>query len=277
MKRRSPASRRIPILLLFLAGTALVFLSINYNKPGNSLLSRFMKPRLAKLPGRPLPKLAIILDDVGGDDSAVNEIFTLPNQITLAILPNHARSREIAEQAYSRGYELMLHLPMESEANESPETEELRTGMNTREVSRILTEMLLTVPHAVGVNNHQGSRATSDAALMQELMPLLEERRLYFIDSRTTRATLAYEVAQRDGVRSAFRNVPFLDDVHEQATIQQELERAIHGAKEKGQAIVIAHPHPETLEVLQQMLPELPAQGLELVHASALVHALANY
>ncbi len=76
--------------------------------------------------------------------------------------------------------------------------------------------MLETVPHAVGVNNHQGSRATSDAALMQALMPLLRERGLFFIDSRTDAKTVAYDMAKRDGVRAASRKV-FLDDVETRA------------------------------------------------------------
>jgi polysaccharide deacetylase 2 family uncharacterized protein YibQ len=268
--------RRISILFLILISGLLASFFVSCDKPKNSSISRVATPHLPKPSGDRLPKLAIILDDVGGDDSAVNDIFALPNQITLSILPNHARSSEIAEEAHNRGYEVMLHLPMESEANESPEVHQLHTGMSTAEVSRILSEMLNAVPHASGVNNHQGSRATTDAKLMEELMPLLHERHLFFIDSRTTAATLAYEVAQTDDVRSGFRNVPFLDDVQQQPAIRQELQRAIHGAKEKGEAIVIGHPHPETLQVLRQMLPQLQAQGIELVHASMLVHAPAN-
>ena len=245
---------------------------VGCDRTKNPSSSPIASPSLAKSSANPLPKLAIILDDVGGDDSAVSEIFSLPVQITVAILPNHAHSSEIADQAHRRGYEVMLHLPMESEANEAPEVPQLRSDMSREEVSRIFGKMLATVPHAAGVNNHQGSRATSDAKLMETLMPLLEQRHLFFIDSRTTTATLAYDVAQRDGVRSAFRNVPFLDDIQRQAAIRQELERAIRGAKEKGEAIVIGHPHPETLRVLRQMLPQLPAQGVALVYASALVH-----
>ncbi|MGB2629102.1 MAG: divergent polysaccharide deacetylase family protein [Candidatus Acidiferrum sp.] len=218
----------------------------------------------------------MILDDVGGDDSAIEEIFSLTNQITLSILPNHARSFALARRAHAGGYEVMLHLPMESETNELPESQELRTGMSALDVSRVVDEMLATVPYAAGVNNHQGSRATANARLMELLMPILHERRLFFIDSRTAAATLAYEVAQRDGVRSGFRNVPFLDDVQQQRAIRQELERAIRGARERGEAIVIGHPHPETLRVLRQVLPQLTEEGIELVHASVLVHALGD-
>jgi uncharacterized protein len=215
--------------------------------------------------------MAIIIDDVGSDESAVDAIFALPYPLTLSVLPNHPHSTEIAEEAHRRGYQVMLHLPMESQANEAPEAQELRPGMPSAEVSRMLGEMLHTVPYAAGVNNHQGSLATSDPRLMAELMPLLRARNLFFIDSRTTAATVAYDTAERDGVHSAFRNAPFLDDSQQESAIHQQLEIAIHVAKEKGGAIVIGHPHPETLRVLREFLPQMKSQGVELVHVSALV------
>jgi polysaccharide deacetylase 2 family uncharacterized protein YibQ len=221
--------------------------------------------------------LAIIIDDVAGDELTVDGIFALPNKLTLSVLPNHPRSNEIAQEAHRRGYEVMLHLPMESETNEAPEVQQLRTGMSASEISQGLREMLQSVPYAAGVNNHQGSLATSDAKLMEELMPLLRERKLFFIDSRTTAATVAYATAERDGVRTGFRNVPFLDDVTEYAAIRQQLERAFHGAREKGEAIVIGHPHVETLRVLREMLPQAQSQGIQLVHASALVHLSSSH
>ncbi len=277
MNDGSPVLRRIQVSVLVLLGSVLLAALAGCDKLKQPTVSSLTEPHAANVSSLAHhPRLAVILDDVGGDDSAVQEIFSLSNRITLSILPNHPRSVELAEEAHARGFEVMLHLPMESEANESPESEELRTGMSAAEVARMFGAMLGTVPHAAGVNNHQGSRATSDQRLMEILMPLLHERGLFFIDSRTTAATLAYLTDERDGVPSGFRNVPFLDDVQQQGAIRQELERAIHAAREKGEAIVIGHPHPDTLHVLRQMLPQLSASGIELVHASALVHASGN-
>ena len=218
------------------------------------------------------PKLAIILDDVGSDPAAVDQIFALHYPLTLSVLPLHQHSAAIAEEAHRRGYQVMLHLPMESIGNEVAEPQQLHVGMSSSQVSSDLGGMLSSVPYAAGVNNHQGSLATSNAALMAELMPLLRQRRLFFIDSRTTAATVAFDAAERDGVPCAFRNVPFLDDVQEAGAIRRQLELAMHGAKEKGEAIAIGHPHPETLQVLREILPQVQAQGVQLVHASALVH-----
>jgi len=132
--------------------------------------------------------------------------------------------------------------------------------------------MLQNVPYAVGVNNHQGSLATTDGPLMADLMVILRERNLFFIDSRTTAATVAYDAAQDARVRCAFRNVPFLDDVEEVSAIRKQLQLALRDAQERGEAIAIGHPHPETLRALSEFLPQAEAQGVHLVHASDLVH-----
>jgi polysaccharide deacetylase 2 family uncharacterized protein YibQ len=216
-------------------------------------------------------RLAIILDDLGSDRGAAEAIFALRYPLTISVLPNHEHSNEIAEEAERRGYQVLLHLPMQSVGNEKPEAQELRPGMSAAEVSSLVAQLLQSVPGAVGVNNHQGSQATSDPALMNELMPVLRDRHLFYIDSRTTVATVAYDTAQSLRVPSAFRNVPFLDDVAEVGAVRKQLELALHGAREKGQAVAIGHPHPATLEALREILPRAQSEGVRLTFASDLV------
>ena len=217
-------------------------------------------------------KLAIILDDLGNDRRAADEIFDMPYPLTISILPNHEHSQEIAQQAERRGYQVMLHLPMQAVATEKPEAQELRPGMPAREVSKLVNQFLQDIPGAVGVNNHQGSEATSDPGLMRELMPVLRDHHLFYIDSRTTAATVAYETAQSSRVLSAFRNVPFLDDVTEVGAVRKQLELALRGAREKGEAVAIGHPHPATLQALREVLPNAQSEGVRLTFASELVH-----
>ena len=217
-------------------------------------------------------RLAIVLDDLGQDRAAADAIFALPYPLTISVLPDHPHSAEIAEEAHRHGYQVMLHLPMQSLAGEKPELVELRPGLSSGEVAALVGSMLESVPNAVGVNNHQGSQATADAVLMAELMPLLRERNLFFLDSRTTAATVAYDTAQHFGLPAGFRNVPFLDDVAEPAAVRTQLQLAIHGALKNGAVIAIGHPHPATLEALGELLPQLEAQGVQLVFASELVH-----
>ncbi len=218
------------------------------------------------------PRLAIIIDDLGSDRAAAEAVFALGYPLTISVLPNHEHSAEIATEAHRRGFQVMLHLPMQSVANETPEAQELHPRMPASEVAALVDQFLKNVPDAAGVNNHQGSQATADAALMDELMPVLRDRRLFYVDSRTTAATVAYDTAQDFGVRSAFRNVPFLDDVTEVLAVRKQLEVALRGAREKGEAVAIGHPHPATLQALREVLPQAKAQGVRLVPASELAH-----
>src|SRR6202012_139279 len=98
---------------------------------------------------------------------------------------------------------------------------------------RTITEMLLTVPTAAGVNNHEGSRGTADPVLMAELMPVLGRRHLFFVDSRPTAATVAYDAAIRAGVPAASRNV-FLDDTENPAAFRPQRDFAIQDARRNG-------------------------------------------
>jgi len=216
--------------------------------------------------------LAIIIDDLGSDRAAAEAVFALGYPLTISVLPNHEHSGEIAAEARRRGIQVMLHLPMQSVANETPEAQELHPGMPAQEVAAVVEQFLQNVPEAVGVNNHQGSQATADAALMDELMPVLRDHHLFYVDSRTTAATVAYDTAEDFGVRAAFRNVPFLDDVAEVAAVRKQLGLALRGAREKGEAVAIGHPHAATLQALREVLPQAQAQGVRLVLASELAH-----
>jgi len=217
-------------------------------------------------------RLAILMDDLGNDRSAADAIFALHVPVTLSVLPYHPHSQEIAHEARKHGCEVMLHLPMKSVGNETAEQQELRPGLSRDEVEAIVTKMLEAIPEANGVNNHQGSQATSNGQLMNELMPVLKDAGVFYVDSRTTAATVAYDTAKRTGVKTAYRNVPFLDDVQNKAAVKRQLQLAIHGAKEKGEAIAIGHPHAETLQALRDMLPEAKKQGVRLVFVSDVVH-----
>src|SRR5258708_34955666 len=192
---------------------------------------------------------------------SAESVFALPYTLTILVLPYHAHSTEIAEEAQRRGLEVKMHIPMREIGNDTPEAHQLEAGMSGEEVARVLNRMLESVPTADGVNNHEGSLATTDAKLMGELMPLLKQRDLFFVDSRTTAATVAFEAAEHAGVRSGFRNVPFLDDVKDVGAIRKQLELAMRGAKEKGAAIAIGHPHAETLRALKEVLPQAEGRG----------------
>jgi polysaccharide deacetylase 2 family uncharacterized protein YibQ len=215
------------------------------------------------------PQLAIVIDDLGNDRVQADSLFRLAYPLTISILPHETNSGEIAEEAHRRGYQVMLHLPMASNAGDMDEAVELHPGMASADVNRTFAAMLDTVPYATGVNNHEGSLGTADQKLMDELMPLLHQHHLFFIDSRTTAATVAETAAHAAGVAAARRNV-FLDDEQSVPAIRKQFVLAIRDAREKGSALAIGHPHPETLVVLNEMLPEAERRGVRLVFASDL-------
>jgi polysaccharide deacetylase 2 family uncharacterized protein YibQ len=104
---------------------------------------------------------------------------------------------------------------------------------------------------------------------MAALMPMLREQGLFFVDSRTTAQTVAYDTAERMGVRAAYRNV-FLDDTPTQEAVLKQLTLAGRKAEREGWAIAIGHPHPATLAALEEKVPQLEKDGIRLVFASDL-------
>ncbi len=220
------------------------------------------------LPG---PRLAVIIDDLGYELASSERLFALPFHMTAAVLPNHPFSAQVAERANQRGFQVILHLPMESAAgDEKAEASELRAGMTPQEISRTLDEMLAGVPHAAGVNNHQGSRATADAALMRSLVAALRSRHLFLVDSRTSSDSVAYNSARAAGLAAANRTI-FLDDVAAPAAIAAQLALAERQARERGWALAIGHPYRATLDVLTESLPGIEARDVRLVYACEVV------
>jgi hypothetical protein len=191
-------------------------------------------------PVRPSPQglLAIVIDDAGYDLSELQPFLELPMPLAVAVLPNLPHSSEAARRVLAAGKELLLHLPMEPEGGENPGPGALLTGQPAGELERLLDEALQSVPGAVGVNNHMGSRATADRALMGVVLGELARRRLFFVDSRTTTLTVAASEADRLGVPYLARKV-FLDAVD--GGIEQSLDAAVAAAAHGGSAVAIGH------------------------------------
>ena len=131
---------------------------------------------------------------------------------------------------------------------------------------------LSAIPHISGINNHMGSLLTQHPGKMAWLMQTLSEARndLFFVDSRTTEHTVAYTVAAEFEIPRINRNV-FLDNIRSEKEIGIQFKRLLILAKRHGTAVAIAHPYPETLEFLEQMLPTLQQQGIELIKTSSLI------
>ena len=218
------------------------------------------------------PRLAIVIDDVGINMASIKKLIKLGVPLTFAILPRQKHSVELANLVYEAGYEVIVHLPMEPESRQgnNPGKGALLVSASDEEIRRAVTQMISELPHTVGASNHMGSRFTMSYSKMRIVLEEVKNSGLYFLDSRTTPASVAYKVAREMGVRSASRKV-FIDNERDTEAIKSELRRAIRVTLSKGEAVAIGHPHSETIEALAQMREAIENAGVQLVFASTLV------
>ena len=216
--------------------------------------------------------IAIVIDDMGSSLQELNTLTSLHVPLTFSVIPQLAHATQVAESAHSRGYEVMMHLPMEPKGYPQRRLEQngLLMSLTDAEIDGQLRRYLELVPHASGANNHMGSRFTEDSSKMLPVMLLLKERHLYFLDSKTTPLSVGYSLAHEVGLKSGYRNV-FLDNVQEVAAIRRQLLQTAQIARKRGYAVAIGHPHPATMEALAQTLPELQSQGITFVKVSQVV------
>ncbi len=232
-------------------------------------------PPAIKIPP-PLPdykyKVAIVIDDMGRDISKLRELQELEAAINIAILPHLKDSKAIAEQTHERGWNVILHLPMEPQNLEkhNPGEGALLMSMTGEEVRSAILGGLDSVPHAIGINNHMGSRFTEDEALMKVVIGTVKERGVFFLDSKTTSKSVGEKLARKMGVKTASRSV-FLDNVQDKEYIRGQIEELISLAKKNGTAIGIGHPHSETISVLIEKEADFEREGIGLVRLDELV------
>ena len=208
-------------------------------------------------------KLAIVIDDVGYHLKEDAAIFAMPREISVAIIPAapHARARN--QEAKSQGRDILIHMPMQPMSAVKIEDGGLHLGMSSAQVNDRVNTAKNIVNDAIGMNNHMGSAATADPQLMTYLMTALQEKHLFFLDSRTIGKSVAGKIAKEQGVHSLDRHI-FLDDSNELADVQYQFQAAIQYARKHGTAIAIGHPRPNTIAALQAGINNLP-EDIQLV------------
>ena len=220
-------------------------------------------------------QIALIIDDMGNNKQDALA-FSLPANVAFAILPSKPLSKTFSKRAAAQQREVMLHMPMESLAGTNQEKNVLLSSMPPQQIVKMLKAALSTVPDAVGVNNHMGSRLTQLSLPMSITMEFLSEQGLFFVDSRTTRYSKAEAIAKQNGVLSTKRNV-FIDHTPSPEQIDKQFHRLLRLSKKYGYAVGIAHPYPQTLEYLKVNLNLLKRHGIELVKLSDVVSSGAAY
>lgn len=215
--------------------------------------------------------ISIIIDDLGQNLPRDRRALGLPGPVTLAVMPDTPHAAEFAREAHKAGKTVIIHMPMDPAGGPFA----WRPDLPPTELQSRLDAAFKAVPYAAGMNNHEGSRMTSQPEAMALLMARLQARRMFFIDSRTSAQTVAAAKAQAIGLASASRDV-FLDDTRTAEAISAQLDAAIRLAKKQGSALVIGHPYPVTLDVLERELPKLNAEGVQWIPVRQLIAERGN-
>lgn len=235
------------------------------------------EPGIPKEEDRRAPRVAVVFDDLGYSvEGMAAELLEIRGPLTFAVLPGLARSESFAERARQRGHDVILHLPMEPLDSErhDPGANSLDPALDLEENRRRLRLQLDAFPDYSGVSNHMGSRATTEAALMDLLLEELRtrDRSLFVLDSRTTPYSVLTDRARRVGVRCAANNV-FLDANDEDGTVPEvQVDRVASIARRYGHAIAIGHVRRDTVDAVKLALEEWQRDGIQLVPLSDLMH-----
>lgn len=229
-------------------------------------------PAAAPKPNTPTAvkgKLAVVIDDAGRDLESQHIYESLGIPLTLAVMPNQVHTRDAALSWHAHGLPVILHQPMESVSGIGMESKVILTSMGDEEIRSLLKSSLSQVPEAVGINNHQGSKATTDRRTMDVVMNELHHRHLFFFDSRTNSTTAADGAAASYGVPYV-RNDLFVDNEADVAAISAMIREAAKRAQKYGTYVIIGHCRPKTAEAFRQMVPQLENEGIQFVYVSSL-------
>jgi len=202
-------------------------------------------------------RIAILIDDMGDNRENGERALQLPAPISYAFLPHTALAPRLAREAHDKGRDVLLHAPMQSEAHlKLMGPGALTTTMDESQLRAQLRLNFDSIPFVRGFNNHMGSVLTRDRLRMQWVMDEARQRGVFFVDSRTISGSVARDVASDSRIPNIGRDV-FLDHDNQAPAIRKQWQRLLAKAREKGFALAIAHPYPNTLAVLEQELPQL--------------------
>ena len=228
-------------------------------------------PETSFKPSRELPKIAIVIDDLGYDRHIAQEFIDFQAPLTLSFLPQAPHAKEMALLAREKGKETLLHLPMEplDYPRTNPGPGALLISMSANEIMQIIENDFNNFPFVPGANNHMGSRFTENREKMAVVLESLKKRNLFFLDSLTTAQSVVPALAEDLGVKYIQRNI-FLDNEVAEGPIRQQLEKLIQVAQARGFAVGCGHPYPLLLQVIRDQLPILKSK-VEIVFLSELI------
>lgn len=215
----------------------------------------------------PRGTVVLIIDDLGYHLGTGMDMVELPGKVNLAVLPHTPYAGKLARAGHRAGKEIMLHAPMSNSGGMPIGPGGLTPALEEADFSRVLEEDIDAIPHVRGINNHMGSELTTMPQQMAWVMETLLRRELYFVDSRTSPATIAGRTAARFAVPYLSRSV-FLDNEATAQAIDTQFQALVRRAERKGLAVGIGHPYAATADYLKTAIPTLRCGGIELALVS---------
>ncbi|WP_177565811.1 divergent polysaccharide deacetylase family protein [uncultured Phascolarctobacterium sp.] len=251
----------------FVTDTVYFYHNLNLTKEDKDIKEEKEKKKEEKKPAQKYHgKLAVIIDDCGYDLAPVRKLVNLNAPFSYAILPYKDFSSDALHVIKSGGQTAMLHLPMEpmdrSAMSEGKNT--VLTDMTAEQVQNLTRKAVDSLPGIEGVNNHQGSKATSNEATMKAVLKVLKEKKLFFVDSSTYSKSIGDQTARSMGIPTARNNI-FLDNSSDENDIIAKIWQAVEMADRNGSAIAICHARPNTADAWSKVIGEVQASGIQLV------------
>ena len=217
------------------------------------------------------PRIAVVVDDLGARRDVFDGLREVRRPLTVAVLPGLPLSEWTAREALQSGMEVLLDLPMEPyrfpEVDPGPGA--LLMAMSPQELQAQIGAHLASVPGAVGVTNHMGSRMTEDRTRMRTVLEVIGGRRLFLVDGLTSNLSVAYDEAKAQGLRAGRRQV-IVDHGSGESGDRVRWDEVAWWAESRGEVIVIAHGHPLTARLLREYVPRWESKGMRLVPVSQL-------
>ncbi|MGG4414299.1 divergent polysaccharide deacetylase family protein [Brevibacillus agri] len=232
-------------------------------------------------PAQPKPKhlVAFVIDDFGNNMAGTEEMLNLPVPLTVAVMPFMPSTKQDAELAHKKGHDVFVHMPMEPVKGKrswlGPGA--ITTDLSDEEIRQRVEKAIDDVPHAIGMNNHMGSKVTADERIMRIIMSVVKKRGLIYLDSKTTDKSVAGKIAEEMGVPHAENRI-FLDDVYSVPHITKQMEKICKLIGNHPLCIAIGHvgpPGKKTASVLRQYIPRIQKEA-EFVTISQLIHQVGH-
>jgi len=222
----------------------------------------------------PGPYVAVVIDDFGFSKAITDGYLELTLPLTWSVIPFQSRSLYAAQRAEQAGIPYMIHMPMGAGGDKKwdEKTGVIDSGMSDETVALLLRRAMASLPGALGMNNHRGSRATRDEKLMETVMTELASTSLFFLDSRTSSTSVAYNTARAKGIPAAFCSI-FIDHEPSEEFMEEQFQRGLALAGKKGWVVMIGHTRQGTLDFLKKM-SDSPPEEVTFVTMPDLMHIL---